>query len=76
MTGSEVIIDTRELEPPEPLERVLEALCNLKPGEHIRMIHRFEPRPLYPMLEREGFTHETLYTDSGDVEVVIRYHKP
>ena len=69
--AGDLILDVRELEPPEPLEKVLEALCTLEAGQRIRMIHHREPHPLYPILQREGFGHKTHFTDEGMVEIII-----
>ena len=48
-------IDARDLEPPEPFERVMEALCELKPGDDVLLILTREPFPLYRVLERNGY---------------------
>lgn len=72
------ILDVRGLEPPEPLERVLDAIATLQPGERVRMIHHREPCLLYPLLEKRGFLylaeaksedlHEILIWRKGDAE--------
>lgn len=51
-------LDVCGLEPPEPLERVLDALSLLKPGQRLRMLIDREPRPLYGILERNGFVYD------------------
>jgi hypothetical protein len=56
---TETILDVRGLPAPEPLERVLAALATLMPGERLRLLIDIEPRPLYPMLERNGLGHRT-----------------
>jgi TusA-related sulfurtransferase len=53
----EIILDVRGLEPPEPLERALDAVAALQPGERLRMIHNREPCLLYPLLAKRGFQH-------------------
>lgn len=50
----ERLLDVSMLEPCEPMERALEALQDLAPGEYLRLMHRQEPRLLYPMIERIG----------------------
>ncbi len=55
--SQERVLDVRGLEPPEPLERVLDAVATLQPGERVRMIHRREPCLLYPLLEKRGFRY-------------------
>lgn len=43
------------LEPCEPLERTLEAIQQLAPGEYLNVVHRREPHLLYPLLDKGGF---------------------
>ncbi len=65
-------IDARGLEPPEPFERTMEALCELQPGDEILLIIDREPRPLYRVLDRNGYAWQSTYHDDGRFEVVIR----
>jgi len=53
----EITVDARNMEPPEPLERVLEAIAGFTYGDRLRLLIDFEPVPLYRMLERNGFGH-------------------
>ena len=50
----EIVLDVSELEPCEPMERTLAAVENLDKGEYLRVIHRREPRLLYPVLDKMG----------------------
>ena len=50
-------IDVSELEPPEPMEQILGRLRQLQAGQLLRVRHRREPFPLYPMLEQAGYEH-------------------
>ena len=52
---SDITLDVCGLEPPEPLERVLEALSDLPKGRRLRMLIDREPRPLYRILQNNGF---------------------
>ena len=52
-----VSIDVSELEPPEPMEQIFARLRELQPGQLIRVRHRREPFPIYPMLEQAGYKH-------------------
>ena len=65
-------IDARDLEPPEPFERVMEALCELGPGDEILLILNREPVPLYRVLERNGYGWTTTRFDDGRFEILIR----
>jgi len=53
----EIVLDVSDLEPPEPLERVLAAIETLAPGQYLRMLHHREPFPLYTILEDSGFRY-------------------
>jgi len=67
-----LVLDVRELEPPEPLVRVLEALDRLAPGQRLEVRHSRRPTFLYPQLEDRGFVHETDEPEPGLVRIVIR----
>lgn len=67
----EQLLDVRSLEPPEPLEHALQAATALEPGERLRMIHRREPCLLYPLLERQGFAHDTRAVAEDHYEILI-----
>jgi uncharacterized protein (DUF2249 family) len=66
-----VVIDARQMEPPEPFERVMEALATLAPGDAIRMLIYREPTPLYRVLRQNGYRYRTEFTDAGHFEVEI-----
>ncbi|WP_132977315.1 DUF2249 domain-containing protein [Thiobaca trueperi] len=53
------VLDVRRLEPPEPLERILDALADLPAGEPLCVLHRREPFPLYDLLKRMGYDWRT-----------------
>ena len=65
------VIDGRDMEPPEPLERAMAALATLAPGEELVMLLRCEALPLYAMLERGGFTYRSEFQPDGTNEVRI-----
>ena len=54
----EILLDTRELEAPEPLELVMKNLAKLDQNTYIKMIHRMEPRLLYNHLLNNGFIYD------------------
>jgi uncharacterized protein (DUF2249 family) len=68
---SEIVVDGRWLEPPEPMEHILSALDRLRPGQVIRFLIHREPLPLYPMLKDMGYRHTTHLMADGCYEVVI-----
>lgn len=49
-----ILLDTRELDHPVPLEMAVDAFKNLKSGEVIHMIHRREPTPLFEIIAKNG----------------------
>jgi uncharacterized protein (DUF2249 family) len=53
------VLDVRALAPPEPLERVLDALADLPAGGRIWVLHRREPFPLYDLLQTMGYSWRT-----------------
>lgn len=67
----DVVLDVCGLPPPEPMERVLEALSTLAPGQRLRMIIGREPYPLYGILDRNGYAHETTCRADYLFEVLI-----
>ena len=70
----EQVLDVSELEPCEPLEQALKAVETLKRGDYLRLIHRREPRLLYPMLEKAGFDWLCREGDAGGYEILIWHH--
>ena len=76
MVITETILDVRGLPAPEPLERVLAALATLMPGERLRLLIDIEPRPLYPMLERNGLGHRTEPGPGSGLAVTIWPREP
>jgi len=50
---------------------VMEALCELAPGDSILLLLDREPFPLYRVLQRNGYRHSTTQCDDGHFEVEI-----
>ncbi len=69
---AEVLLDLRGLMPPEPMERVLDALAGLLAGQQIRMLIEREPHPLFRILERNNYSHRSTEPEPGLYQVVIR----
>jgi uncharacterized protein (DUF2249 family) len=67
----DILLDVRGLMPPEPLERVLDALDFLTPAGRIVMLIDREPLPLYRILERNGYHYRAVPQDSGVYRVEI-----
>ncbi|MYN10162.1 DUF2249 domain-containing protein [Pseudoduganella aquatica] len=56
-SGKDVPLDLRGLPPPQPMERIMEALDTLKAGDALQVQMDREPHPLFGMLERGGYRH-------------------
>lgn len=68
--GAEV--DTRGLEPPEPLVKIIEALATLPDGEVLRALTDRRPMHLYAQLEQRGFVGESQEQSDGSFVTLIR----
>jgi len=71
MMDNEIFLDVCGLEPPEPLERILDALSQLRPGQQVRVLIPREPLPLYRILSQNGYKHQTNARDDYLYEVLI-----
>jgi hypothetical protein len=62
-----ILLDTRELDHPVPLEMAVDAFKKLRGDEVIHMIHRREPIPLFEIIVKNGgrylsvMEHESLW---------------
>ena len=70
-TVCEITLDVCGLEPPEPLERVLNALDALAHHCRLRMVIDREPLPLYDILTRRGFQYSVDVLSHGRREIRI-----
>ncbi|HEX4883153.1 MAG TPA: DUF2249 domain-containing protein [Casimicrobiaceae bacterium] len=66
-----VTLDIRGMEPPEPLERVLGTIADFRAGDTLKVLSNFEPRPLYRILERDGFQHRVESGADAPFEITI-----
>jgi uncharacterized protein (DUF2249 family) len=66
------VLDVRDLEPPQPMVRVLEAAERLGPGDELEVRHDRRPVFLYPQLDERGFAHETDEPEPGVVRIRVR----
>jgi uncharacterized protein (DUF2249 family) len=65
-----ILLDTRELDHPVPLEMATETFKYLKQGEVIHMIHRREPIPLFEIITKNS-GHYLSYEDKGTWHIYI-----
>jgi len=71
---ADVLIDGRDLEPPEPFVRTMEALDSLQRGQKLLLIVPREPFPLYRALELNRISWLSEGRDDGRFEVLM-WHK-
>jgi uncharacterized protein (DUF2249 family) len=69
---SEFEVDTRGLEPPQPLVKILEAVATLPEGVSIVALTDRRPMHLYAHLEERGFLGETKEADDGSFITYVR----
>lgn len=67
----EQLIDVSQLEPPAPMEAILDALADLPAGDWLRVKHRRDPVPLYRMLRDMGYRWETRHLATERFEILI-----
>jgi hypothetical protein len=67
----EIFLDLRGLFPPEPMERVLDALSAMALDQQVRMLIDREPLPLYRILERNGYPYRVALPEAGVFEITI-----
>lgn len=66
-----VLLDLRGLEPPEPMQRALEAAEQLSPGGVVIALTRFRPVHLISVLDERGFSWESAEKPDGSWETFI-----
>jgi uncharacterized protein (DUF2249 family) len=71
----EIYLDLRGMQPPEPMERTLDALEQLLLGQQVRIVIDREPVPLFRILERNDYTYRCTQTSPGLFEIVISQGK-
>jgi TusA-related sulfurtransferase len=67
-----LVIDGRELQPPEPLEKALAALEDLPEGGELLILLYCHPTPLFNILRNNGFAWQENITADGTHEILIR----
>ena len=55
----EVTLDVRGMEPPQPLELVLETIDDFQVGDRLKLVIDCHPMPLFKILDRNGYGYHT-----------------
>ena len=71
--GHSIVLDVRDLEPPEPMVRTLAALETLPPGGSLLQINTRIPQFLLPQLAQRGFVYEAVALGPDLVHVIVRH---
>jgi uncharacterized protein (DUF2249 family) len=73
MTDKIVTLDVREdiRAGREPFSRIMKTAAGLHPGDALLLIAPFEPTPLYRMLAREGFSHQSHAKSATEWEILF-----
>ena len=69
---TEHLIDGRELQPPEPMERTLETLDQLPDGDEVLLLLYCQPHPLFNILRNNGYVWTEEVRADGTREIRIR----
>ena len=64
-------IDVRWLPPPEPFERIMQALQTLPAEASLQVIIHREPYPLYEVLRDSGYAWKTAALGDDNFEIQI-----
>ncbi len=67
-----LVVDGREMQPPEPLEKTLEALDRLPPEGELLVLLYCHPNPLFNILRNNGYVWQEDITADGTHEIRIR----
>ena len=68
---NQILLEVHGLQPPLPMELALDALDRLKTGEHIKMVHRMQPFPLYKVLDENGFNYKVIQGETSAFDIYI-----
>jgi len=75
VSASPCVVDARGLEPPRPMQLVLEALRALAPGDELLVLLHREPYPLYEILADNGYDWSVARQDDASYAIRIFYRR-
>jgi uncharacterized protein (DUF2249 family) len=71
MKHRHLVLDVRGMEPPEPLERVIEAIGDFTPGDTLRLVIDCEPKPLFRVLQANNYQWRVEPGAESNYEITI-----
>jgi TusA-related sulfurtransferase len=76
MTTHDITLDVRGMEPPEPLEKVLQTIEGFAVGDRLKLVIDCRPQPLFRILERSGFAYREEAGAESRYEITIWRRPP
>lgn len=76
MTTHDITLDVRGMEPPEPLEKVLQTIEGFGVGDRLTLVIDCRPQPLFRILERSGFAYREEAGSESRYEITIWRRPP
>lgn len=70
--GTRWVIDGRDMQPPEPLEKTVERLDQLGEGDELLLMVYCHPVPLFNILRNHGYVWQEDVLPDGTHEIRIR----
>lgn len=71
MKHRHVVLDVRGMQPPEPLERVIETIGDFGPGDTLKLVIDCEPKPLFRILEANRYAWRMAPGEHSLYEITI-----
>jgi len=69
----ELLLDARELEPPEPFEQATSLLREMEPGQYLRMLHRRVPYPLFDFCQGMSLQYRLVQEGHESYDIIIYF---
>lgn len=66
-----IMVDCRELFPPEPMIKVLKAVEKMKDDEAVLMLHRHNPVHLFAKLDEKSMKYQIKELNDGSIQFLI-----
>ncbi|CAG1004586.1 hypothetical protein BURK1_03127 [Burkholderiales bacterium] len=71
MTHRHVVLDVRGMQPPEPIERVLETIGDFHAGDTLKLVIDCEPKPLFRILQANDYSWRVEPGTESNYEITI-----
>lgn len=68
---NEVFLNVSHLAPPEPMTEILKSLSSLASDQYLKVNHRRQPFPLFPILAENNWGYRVLVNSDDQVTIFI-----